>query len=344
MAGHEAPPFWYEAVGWRARALMPVAWIYASIAGYRMKRASPPMIGCPVVCIGNLTVGGTGKTPTAIALAQAARAMGYTPGVVTRGYGGSHIRPHLVDADHDTSRSVGDEPLLLARVAPTMVSQQRATAAQLLVDRGCDFILLDDGFQSRSVHFDLAVITLDARRGIGNGCVLPAGPLRARLVDQMRHCDVVIRIGQGDRGDRVVRAAARAAKPVMHGWLKPANVRGISRKRVLAFAGIGDPQKFFDTLSTYGCTLAATRSFGDHHQFTEADAQALIEKADAEGLELVTTQKDHVRLSHREGALGQLRERTHVLPVSLEFDVKGDATRLIEQAVNAYEMRRIKGG
>ena len=341
LAGNEAPPFWYEKPGWQARCLAPAAWIYGAVARWRMDNAKSASIDAPVLCVGNLTVGGTGKTPTALALADAARKDGYSPGFVTRGYGGSHIRPHRVDLEQDTAKSVGDEPLLLAREAPTIVAQQRASGAQKLVDDGCDFIILDDGFQSRPVDFDFALITIDARRGIGNGRVLPAGPMRAPLVDQMRHCDAVLRIGEGTRGDEVVRAASRAAKPVMHAWLKPANVRAISGKKVLAFSGIGDPQKFFDTLAGFGCWIAHTKPFGDHHNYTAAEADALLTLADSEGLELVTTEKDHVRLSHREGPLAQLRARTHTLPVSLVFEVKTDASAIITKTVAAYEKRRI---
>lgn len=342
MAGNEAPPFWYEAPGWNARLFAPAAWIYGAAARWRMNNAKPGAVAAPVLCIGNVTVGGTGKTPTALAMAKAAVAKGYKPGFVTRGYGGSHIRPHLVDLDHDTARSVGDEPLLLARSAPTVVSAQRAKSAQLLIDNGIDFIIMDDGFQSRTLQIDYALITVDARRGIGNGYVMPSGPLRAPLLDQMRLSDAVLRIGDGTRGDCVVRAAARAAKPVMRAWLKPANVREISGKKVLAYTGIGDPQKFYDTLSTFGCWLSATQSFGDHHMYSETDAKKLMTRADSEGLEMVTTEKDYVRLSHTSGPLADLKARSHVLPVSLEFEVKTDPAAIIGKTEEAYHQRRIR--
>lgn len=341
MAGNEAPPFWFQEPGWNARLFAPAAWLYGAVARWRMDHAKPAAVAAPVLCIGNVTVGGTGKTPTALAMAKAALALGYTPGFVTRGYGGSHIRPHLVDLDQDTARSVGDEPMLLARAAPTVVSAQRAKSAQLLIDKGVDFIIMDDGFQSRTLHIDYALITVDARRGIGNGYVMPSGPLRAPLLDQMRFADAVLRIGNGSRGDRVVRAAARAAKPVMSAQLKPANVRAISGKKVLAYTGIGDPQKFYDTLSTFGCWLSATQSFGDHHMYSEADAKNLIRRADEERLELVTTEKDFVRLSHQSGPLAALKERTHVLPVTLEFEVKTDPEAIIRKTLDAYQKRRL---
>lgn len=344
MAGNEAPPFWNEPVGWQARVLSPLAFAYGRIARWRLIHAKPPAVGAPVLCIGNLTVGGTGKTPTALALCEEANAKGLKPGFLTRGYGGSHAGPHLVDVQNDTARSVGDEPLLLARAAPTMVAHKRAAGAQALIDGGCDFIIMDDGFQSRSIHYDHAVITLDARRGIGNGQVLPAGPLRAPLVDQMRHCDAVLRIGLGTAGDAVIRAASRAAKPLMRAEVQAEYVKEINGKNVLAYTGIGDPQKFYDTLETVGCHLSQTQSFGDHHKFSEADAQSLLATAEAEQLRLVTTEKDFVRLSHETGPLAELKQRTHVLPVKLVFENKTDPGLVIDRTIDAYDLRRAKTG
>lgn len=344
LAGNETPPFWYEAPGWKSRLALPVSTLYGNIARRRMDKAEPKRVLAPVLCIGNLTVGGTGKTPTAIALAKAAIKQKYRPGFVSRGYGGIHVRAHKVDPQRDTVTAVGDEPLLLARFAPTMVGHNRATSAQALVDEGCDFIIMDDGFQSRTLHYDYALITLDARRGIGNGAVIPGGPLRAPLVDQMRWATAILRIGDGDRGDRVIRAASRAAKPFMQGHLKPANVREISGKKVLAFAGIGDPAKFYETLKNYGCYVSATQSFSDHHVYTHSEARQLLEKARAEGLELVTTEKDAVRLTHIEGPLAELREKAHVLPVSLVFETKTDADSIINATAENYYQARIKNG
>ncbi|MEM0899800.1 MAG: tetraacyldisaccharide 4'-kinase [Pseudomonadota bacterium] len=342
MPGFKAPDHWFEPRGWKSALLAPLGFAYGRAARWRMDKAEPITVDAPVICIGNVTVGGTGKTPTAIALAHAARKQGYAPGIVSRGYGGIHKSAHLVDAKNDAVRNVGDEALLLARVAPTVIGANRAKSAELLIENGCDFLLMDDGFQSQKLYFDYGLITIDARRGIGNGHCIPAGPLRAPLRDQMRMCDAVVRIGYGDAGDEVVRAAARAAKPVMSATLKPANVREISQKKVLAFAGIGDPQKFFDTLSTYGCWLSHAVPFGDHHMFTPADAQKLLTLADSEGLELVTTEKDHVRLIYDQGPLGELKKRSHVLPVSLVFEAKSDALSIIQAVERSFDDRRLK--
>ena len=175
----EAPPFWWAPPDWRARALRPVSALYGLIAGQRMRRARRERIAAPVLCVGNLTVGGTGKTPLAIAMAQAAAGKGLKPGFLSRGYGGSISAPHLVDPDHDSARVVGDEPILLAAHAPVAVTPNRAAGARLLIEKGCNFLIMDDGFQSARIHIDYALLVVDAWRGLGNGHVIPGGPLRA---------------------------------------------------------------------------------------------------------------------------------------------------------------------
>jgi tetraacyldisaccharide 4'-kinase len=341
LAGSEAPPFWFREKGWAAYCLAPVSWVYGAVARWRMDNARPRQVMAPVLCIGNLTVGGSGKTPTAIAVAKAVREAGYTPGFLTRGYGGSHVGPHLVDPDADTALSVGDEALLLARVAPTVVARRRAEGAQVLIDDGADFVIMDDGFQSRTVHFDYALIVIDARRGIGNGSVIPAGPLRAPIIDQMRHADGVLRIGDGERGTRVVRAAARAGKPILRADIRPREVEGLREKPLLAFSGIGEPAKFFDTLVAAGCDVASRRAFGDHHVFTDGDATELLDRARTENLTLVTTEKDAVRLSRFGGPIAELREATRVLPVDLVFDNRLTLDTLIKDVAARYHRRRI---
>jgi tetraacyldisaccharide 4'-kinase len=343
LAGSEAPPFWYQPRSWQAFCLAPASWAYGAVARFRMETARPPQVTAPVLCIGNLTVGGSGKTPTAIAIGKAVAEAGYRPGFLTRGYGGSVLGPHRVDPEHDTALTVGDEPLLLARTAPTMVAGNRAAGARQLADDGIDFIIMDDGFQSRSVYYDYALIALDARRGIGNGAVIPAGPLRAPMVDQMRHADALLRIGDGDAGASVIRAAARAAKPMMRADIVASPLRGLKTKPLLAYSGIGDPDKFFDTLRGIGHWLTMTRAYGDHHFFTEADAEDLLLHADLENLELVTTEKDAVRLTHTEGPLGELRRRTRTLPVEMVFESPVALETLIGEVAERYHQRRIRG-
>jgi tetraacyldisaccharide 4'-kinase len=338
----EAPPFWWEKPDWRAWALWPVAAIYGAVARKRLLNAPREKVDAPVLCVGNLTVGGSGKTPVAIALAHQAVAMGLKPGILSRGHGGSVAGdPHLVDAHHDIARHVGDEPLLLARAAPVAVSADRAAGARLLIDVGCNFLIMDDGFQSARVHIDHALIVVDARRGIGNGYTIPAGPMRAALVDQMRHADGVLKVGEGHGADVVLRQAARAGRPFHEAWTRPAPPDGIAGKRCLAFAGIGEPQKFFDTVAAVGGTVEIARSFGDHHFYSDFDAQDLLETADAHGLEIVTTAKDAVRLDHASEVLSTLRKRARIIEIETVFEVAHTPRAIIEAALEAWRLRRI---
>ena len=251
----EAPPFWWRKADWRAWALWPFSSAYGAVAGRRLVHAVREKVDAPVLCVGNLTVGGSGKTPVAMALARQARAMGLSPGILSRGHGGTVSGPpHLVDPGHDVARHVGDEPLLLARAAPVAVTADRAAGARLLIDHGCDFLIMDDGFQSARIHIDFALIVVDARRGIGNGHTIPGGPMRASLVVQMRHADGVLRLGEGEGAERVVRQAARAGRPLFEASVRAHPPEGIAGRPCLAFAGIGDPGKFFDTVRAAGAS------------------------------------------------------------------------------------------
>jgi tetraacyldisaccharide 4'-kinase len=213
----EAPPFWWQEADWRAWALYPLSALYAMAARHRLETGSRHQVSAPVLCVGNFTVGGSGKTPVAIALAKAALERKLRVGFLSRGYGGAIDAPHLVDAEADIARHVGDEPLTLARIAPTVVTPDRLAGAELLITHGCDFIIMDDGFQSARIHIDYALVVVDAVRGIGNGHTIPGGPMRARLVDQMRHADAIVKLGEGSGADTVIRQAARAGRPVICG-------------------------------------------------------------------------------------------------------------------------------
>ncbi|WP_048648595.1 tetraacyldisaccharide 4'-kinase [Nitratireductor soli] len=338
----EAPPFWWEAADWRAWCLSPFSTLYGMVAGYRLAAARRTPVDAPVLCVGNFTVGGEGKTPVAIALAKQAVKAGRKPGFLSRGHGGSLSKPHLVDARHDSARLVGDEPLLLARRAPTVVTHDRAEGARVLIEAGCDFIIMDDGFQSARIHMDYALMVVDARRGLGNGHVIPGGPLRAPLIDQLRRADAVLTMGEGDAADHVVRRASRAGKPVYEARLRARRARGIKGGRFLAFAGIGNPAKFFDSLREAGGAVIETRSFPDHHPFDEEDVRELERAAQAAGLALITTEKDLVRLDHGAAAMRELAERCHVLAVEAVFAAPDMAEIIINAAIEAWRERSLK--
>ena len=339
----EAPPFWWEKPDWRVWALSPFSKVYGSVAGRRIRRAKPPAVAVPVLCIGNFTVGGAGKTPTSIAFAKAARAAGFNPGIVSRGYGGAISSLHRVDPSHDSARLVGDEPLLLALHAAVIVAADRHAAAKALVEDGCDFIIMDDGFQSARLHFDCALMVVDAGRGVGNGHVLPAGPLRAPIVDQLVRTDAVLRIGKDGGADSVIRHAARAAKPIYEGTLRPVSTADIAGKHLLAFAGIGDPSKFFRTLEEAGGIVEEKRAFPDHHPFTDENLAELAQAADRAGLIPVTTAKDQVRLLDGSAAAKAFAQRTVVLEVELVFSQPETPQRIIRETRERARHRNLNG-
>ena len=336
----EAPVFWWEKADWRARALFPVSWIYGLVAGRRMAHAPREKVAVPVLCVGNLTVGGAGKTPTAIAMARAARRAGYKPGILSRGHGGTNAHTHLVDAKRDAARHVGDEPLLLAKHAPVVVTPKRAEGARALIAKGCDFLIMDDGFQSAHIHIDCALIVIDARRGLGNGHILPGGPVRAPVVRQMAFADAVLAVGDGAGAAGVIRRASRAGKPVYAATVKPKKARALRGRRFLAFAGIGDPDKFFLTVEAAGGTVVDRRRFGDHHVFAEDEIADLAAEAAGQDLDLITTEKDAVRLATGSDAARALAATVTVLEIGLGFEPADAPQRIIAATLEAYEARR----
>lgn len=339
----EAPPFWWEKPDWRAFGLSPLSAAYAFVAGRRLHKARREKMSAPVLCVGNFTVGGTGKTPVAIALAKQARSMGFAPGILSRGHGGGFSSPHIVDAHHDAARHVGDEPLLLAEHAPVAVTANRAAGARLLMEQhGCNFLIMDDGFQSARIHIDYALMVVDARYGLGNGRVIPAGPLRARVVDQLVHAHALLRMGEGSAADAVVRQAARAGKPIFDAWTRPCNAGRFAGRRFLAFAGIGHPEKFFDTVSKAGATVVLTRPFPDHHFYAADELDELLAMARAEDLELITTAKDAVRLRHG-AASPEFLKHLNVLEIETVFDQEQAPARIINETVESWKLRRLAG-
>jgi tetraacyldisaccharide 4'-kinase len=313
------PSAWWNEPSLAARLLAPLATLHGAIAAYRMTRAGRAA-AVPVICVGNLTVGGAGKTPTAIAIARLLQAAGHRPFFLSRGYGGRNAGLVTVDAAHD-ARDVGDEPLLLARVAPTVVARDRVAGAAAAVAAGAGIIVMDDGFQNASLRKDIAVVVVDGQRGVGNGMVIPAGPLRAPLAVQMRQAHVVLLIG--DASPRALRAIAVAKDrhlPILHGRIEPdpSVVSALQGERILAFAGIADPDKFFVMLAAVGIPAFATVRFSDHHRYRSAEAAELICRAERDKLTLVTTEKDYARLCD-DPALAELRARAKTLPVKLVF-------------------------
>ncbi len=337
----EAPPFWWEKPDWRAMLLSPLSSIYGSVARKRMDNANPGVIDLPVLCVGNLTVGGGGKTPTAVAIANAAKKMKLRPGVVSRGYGGLGTGAQIVDADHDLARHVGDEPLLIAQHAPVAVAPNRLAGAKLLQEQGVNFIILDDGFQSMRLRSDFNLVVVDARRGIGNGHVIPGGPLRAPVLPQLRHAHAVLRVGDGDAADAIVRQAAKAGKAIYVAATHPARKMQLSGKRMLAFAGIADPDKFYDSLSKAGAVISLARNWPDHHFFADDELAELHKTALAGDLVLCTTEKDAMRLLHGSEIARKILETLLVFKVEMAFDQPDAPQRIIEATLENFRRRNL---
>ncbi len=318
-----APGFWWREPGAAAALLSPAARVYGVIAERRLKKRGE-RVGVPVVCIGDPTVGGAGKTPTAIAVMRLLIEARRRPMFLTRGFGGTLRGPVMVEASH-TAAQVGDEPLLLARVAPTIVARDRVAGARFAAEKGAGFIVMDDGFQNPSLVKDLSVLVVDGARGIGNGRVIPAGPLRAPFHAQLNRAQLLLVLGKVTGASPIILAAQQREFPLVRATLEPDRkaVDLLRGKRVLAFAGIGHPAKFFATLAAAGIETPSCRAFPDHHRYRASEAAALITAATSGGLQLVTTEKDFVRLKD-DPALAQLAAQSLAVPISLgrsdEFD------------------------
>ncbi len=302
-----APGFWSRPPGLASALLSPLGALYAAGTARRVRRPGA-RIGVPVICVGNLTAGGTGKTPTVIALAERLRDRGVAAHVVSRGYGGSLPGPVRVDPDLHDAAQVGDEPLLLSAFAPTWVARDRAAGARAAVAGGARAILLDDGFQNPALVKDLSIVVIDAGAGFGNGRVIPAGPLREPVATGLARADFTLTIGAGrvDLPDPPVRLTGHLA-PLRTGM----DWTGLP---VFAFAGIGRPEKFFDTLRDLGADLRGTEALADHQPLTPALLRRLGDRAAALSAQPVTTEKDAVRLPDA------LRGQVLTVPVRLRLD------------------------
>jgi tetraacyldisaccharide 4'-kinase len=311
------PSFWWRPAGIASSLLAPIAIPYGALARSRMAQAGSA-VGIPVICIGNPTVGGAGKTPTALAVAKMLRVASRHPFFLSRGYGGDLPGPVRVDSRIHRARKVGDEALLLARVAPTIVARDRVAGANAARLSGADVIVMDDGFQNPSLKKDLSILVIDGRRGIGNGCVFPAGPLRAPFADQLSHAQAVLVIGELSGAGAIVSAAKAKNLPIFHGRLVADQkaLAALASLKVLAFAGIGNPEKFFASLDEAQIDVQARQAFPDHHRYSGDDAKALLARAEREGLTLVTTEKDMARLAG-EPTMEDLLKNARSLPVTL---------------------------
>jgi tetraacyldisaccharide 4'-kinase len=313
----KAPAFWFAERSALAQLLRPAGFVWGAVAARRMARGGLSA-DVPVVTVGNFVAGGAGKTPAAIAIARLLIEAGEAPAFVARGYGGSASRGIAVRVQDQPASVVGDEPLLLARVAPTFVGADRAAASRAACETTkASVLVLDDGLQSRRVEPDLAVAVVDGASGTGNGLCIPAGPLRAPLREQLRHVHAVVIVGAGEPGEAVGALARTAGLPVFSARIAPTpEARALAGEKVVAFAGVGRPGKFFATLDEIGARIVARRGFADHHVYTAGEIESLRALAQRGNARLVTTEKDFARLPDA------LRENVAPVPVRMTFETE----------------------
>jgi len=314
-----APEFWNHK-GWLARVLAPAGRLYGASVAWKRDRACPYKARVAVVCVGNLTVGGSGKTPVAIEIVRLLRCRGRRPVFLSRGYGG-RLKGPLQVHELNSAADVGDEALLLAQAAPAVVARDRAAGARLAETLG-DTIVMDDGHQNFTIAKDLSLVVVDGETGFGNGEAVPAGPLREPVAQGLSRADAVIVTGEGEVPlEGYQRPTLRARLTQVGG--------AIAGQRIVAFAGIGRPDKFFHALSQQGAEIAFARRFADHHVYSQAEIARLKSKARALDARLVTTEKDFVRLTQAE------RDGITALPVRAEFDAPDELLRLLDSLPRA---------
>jgi tetraacyldisaccharide 4'-kinase len=320
----KAPGFWRSG-GLLPALLTPASWIYRAGAALRAATAQPYRAPVPVLCVGNLVAGGAGKTPVALSLGRALGKRGLKVAFLSRGYGGRLAGPLQVLPERHSAADVGDEPLLLAEAAPTWISRDRAKGAEMAAKAGADVILMDDGFQNPTIAKSASVLVVDGGYGFGNGCVMPAGPLRESIAGGLARADAVVLLEEDKQG---LAGPLSKTLPVLRGKLAPSrSAQGLRGERAIAFAGIGRPEKFFETLTELEVKLLETRSFGDHEPYRGEDLIDLIARAEKEDALLLTTAKDHVRLPE------ELRLMVRRVDVDLVWDDPDALEALLDRLV-----------
>lgn len=318
-------PDYFERRDGVGKFLSPVSRLYAAVARLRQRWTKPWPAPVPVICVGNITTGGAGKTPVALALGGLLRDRGHEVHFLSRGYGGKLRGPVRVDLDTHTARDVGDEPLLLAEVAPAWIARNRVAGAKAAIAAGATVIVMDDGLQNPTLAKTISLVVVDGGFGFGNGMVLPAGPLREPVAEGLARADAIVLMEPDTTG--VATEMEEASLPVIGGRMMPAaEAESFAGRNVVAFAGIGRPEKFFATLENLGCRIVTKRGFPDHHDFTPDEIMRLVETARAAGATPVTTSKDYARLP-RDAQL-----MVEPVPVVLEWRNPRQIEELLDRA------------
>ena len=313
------PKFWEQPDSCLGRLLEPLSWFYQGGAALHQISSKPYQAGVPVISIGNLVLGGAGKTPVTLALAQHLQAMGRIPHIISRGYGGTLKGPLLVEPVRHLFHQVGDEPLLLAKTAPTWISKDRRAAVNPAIQSGGDILLLDDAHQNYTLAKDLSLVVVDGMQGFGNGRIFPAGPLRQSLKAGLKNITALIFINQNH--DSLPESLPPLHCPIIHASIVPIDPKPCA---VLAFSGIGYPKKFHQTLVAAGYEVKVFAPFPDHHPYTEEDLRKLQITARGERACLITTEKDAVRIP------AAYRQDVLVLPMRLAFEPDAALKSLLE--------------
>lgn len=300
------PSFWQKN-NWLSAILTPLGELYALGTKIRLKTKHPQKVNIPVICIGNLTAGGTGKTPTAISLAMLLQNAGLYPNFLSRGYHGTLQNVQVNPALH-TPQQVGDEPLLLAHIAPTFINADRYQGALMAEHNQAECLLMDDGFQNPSLYKDLSFIVVDGTIGFGNQKCIPAGPLREHITDGLKRAQAVLIIG-----DDTFNLQSTLTIPCFKGKIVP-ELPKLKNNKVIAFAGIGRPQKFYTSLQELGIEIIKTYDFPDHHYYTEAELHNILDEAQKLGVEAITTTKDFVKISPA------LQNKFKVLEIKMKWE------------------------
>lgn len=319
----KTPDFWHSN-STIAKFLAPLGWIYGTLTQLRIKTHKSPKVTVPVICIGNITVGGSGKTPVSLSIARMLETEMFHPFFVTRGYGGK-LQNVMVNNRKHTAYEVGDEPLLLSKQAPVVVNANRYKGALTAIEEGADLIIMDDGFQNPSLYKDLSFLVFDGNYGIGNGKIIPAGPLRETFENGIKRADALIILGK-DKHD----LQERSNLPVFWGHTEVIQTT-VTKKDVLAFAGIGHPQKFYHSLQSHGLNVVEKMDFPDHHFYSKKELEQLIAKAEKLNADIYTTAKDFVKIPT------SMQKYFNVLEIAVVWDEPEKLLSFIKEKIKAIK-------